>query len=220
MMLTSARFVGPLVFVAPHAHGAHSARLSGLKLQSGWSSSGERRAVVTALAAAAAAGSQRRLFAAWAWPFGKGLTPTDAPEPGNIFDRILRGEAPADVVESNDPELFSFRDIRPASTVHLLVIPRRFVRDASMLRGETDAALVRQMERKARTLVQAEVGAANFIESELALGFHWPPWYSVPWLHLHAIYPVSAMTRRYKYTPFSFKSPEWVLRRVSRYSDK
>ena len=39
--------------------------------------------------------------------------------------------------------------------------------------------------------------------------------YSVPWLHLHAIYPRSQMRRRWKYTPLSFKSPEWVLRRLS-----
>ena len=62
--------------------------------------------------------------------------------------------------------------------------------------------------------MRAEVGDA-FDESELALGFHWPPWYSVPWLHLHAIYPRHDMSRRYKYTPFSFKSPEWVLGRLA-----
>ena len=37
----------------------------------------------------------------------------------------------------------------------------------------------------------------------------------MPWLHLHAIYPRSQMRRRWKYTPLSFKSPEWVLRRLS-----
>ncbi len=69
------------------------------------------------------------------------------------------------------------------------------------------------MERKARDLVRAAVGPA-FKESELALGFHWPPWYSVPWLHLHAIYPKSAMVRRWKYTAVSFKSPKYVLARL------
>ena len=37
-----------------------------------------------------------------------------------------------------------------ASDLHLLVIPRSFVRDASLLRGEQGAALVRRMEAKAR----------------------------------------------------------------------
>jgi diadenosine tetraphosphate (Ap4A) HIT family hydrolase len=138
----------------------------------------------------------------------------DAPDPENIFARILRGEAPADVVENNqDSDLFVFKDRRPASKVHLLVIPRRFIRDASMLEV-SDADLVRRMEVKARELVQQEVGADNFDERELTMGFHWPPWYSVPWLHLHAIYPRSEMSRRYKYTAFSFKPPEYVLRRL------
>ena len=86
-----------------------------------------------------------------------------------------------------------------------------------MLRG-SDATLVRSMEAKAIALVRAEIGDEAFDEAELALGFHWPPWYSVPWLHLHAIYPKSRITRWYKYTPFSFKSPAWVLRRLSRYT--
>ena len=93
------------------------------------------------------------------------------------------------------------------------MIPKRFVRDAAQLEAG-DAELVRRMEAKATELVRASVGEA-FDPAELALGFHWPPWYSVPWLHLHAIYPRSQMRRRWKYTPLSFKSPEWVLRRLS-----
>ena len=144
--------------------------------------------------------------------FSFGVEPEDEPTQENVFRRILEGSLPCDVVDDKDPELFTFRDIRPASTIHLLVIPRekRFVRDASKLAGADDAELVRRMEAKAVELVRAEVGDA-FDASELALGFHWPPWYSVPWLHLHAIYPKSVMSRRYKYTPFSFYSPERVI---------
>ena len=127
------------------------------------------------------------------------LVSAEAPAPDNIFKRILEGSAPADKVD-DDGDLFTFRDIRPASTVHLLVIPKRFVRDASQLAGATDAELVRRMRRKAIERVRIEVGPDAFDESELALGFHWPPWYSVPWLHLHAIYPRREMRRRYKYT--------------------
>ncbi len=135
------------------------------------------------------------------------------PAPHNVFAKILSGELPADVVDQNDM-LFSFRDIRPAAPIHLLVIPKHYVRDASMLLP-TDAPLVRAMEHEARRLVRVDVGDA-YDDKELLLGFHWPPWYSVPWLHLHAIYPRSKMTRRYKYTPFSFYTPERVLRRLER----
>lgn len=158
--------------------------------------------------------------ASGSWPshFFPSAALADATDPAtawktsdNIFARILRGEAPATVLEDGD-ELFSFVDRNPASTLHYLVIPRRFVRDASSLLP-SDAPLVRCMEVKARELVRKQVGAA-FDERELMLGFHWPPWYSVPWLHLHAIYPRSACTRRWKYSPFSFYSPGRVLRRL------
>jgi len=97
------------------------------------------------------------------------------------------------------------------------------------------SAVSRPYLGQARSLVLAEVGSsfdpaeseqqptprrhrlftASRCEQELTLGFHWPPWYSVPWLHLHAIYPRSRLRRRYKYTPFSFKSPEWVVERCT-----
>ena len=41
----------------------------------------------------------------------------------NIFARILRKEAPADVVFENDHAL-AFRDIYPRAKVHVLVIPK------------------------------------------------------------------------------------------------
>jgi len=176
-----------------------------------------RRAFAKKAAAGVAVGWQSRLF----FPFGASAEETDGltvastawKTSDNIFARIMRGEAPALVLEDGE-ELFSFEDIHPASTLHYLVIPRRFVRDASTL-APSDAALVREMEAKARTLVRRQVGDA-FDERELLLGFHWPPWYSVPWLHMHAIYPRSDLTRRYKYTPFSFYSPERVLQRLER----
>jgi diadenosine tetraphosphate (Ap4A) HIT family hydrolase len=146
-------------------------------------------------------------------PWEARLAPADAPLPDNKFLKILEGKAPAEVVDS-DGDLFTFRDIRPASRLHFLVVPNqkyKFVRDASQLVGPADADLVRRMEVKAKALVAAEVGADAFDPDELALGFHGPPWYSVPWLHLHAIYPKSEMKRRYKYTPFSFYSPERVI---------
>ena len=56
------------------------------------------------------------------------------PDPNNIFARILRGEAPADKVD-DDGDLFTFCDKRPASTIHYLVIPKFYIRDASVVRA-------------------------------------------------------------------------------------
>jgi len=41
-----------------------------------------------------------------------------------VFDRILRGEAPADVVYQ-DEHVLAFRDRRPQAPVHVLVIPKK-----------------------------------------------------------------------------------------------
>jgi hypothetical protein len=120
---------------------------------------------------------------------------SEAPEPDNIFQKILRGEAPADVLDDADGDLFSFRDKNPASTLHFLVIPRgdtqdrtllaracaftipvpsdtirldpagRFIRDASLLTPD-DVQLVQRMTEKARELIKREVGDA-FDEDEV-----------------------------------------------------
>lgn len=108
-----------------------------------------------------------------AWPSSWWSASADEADPSNIFARILRGDAPAAVLD-DDGELFSFKDRNPASTLHYLVIPRRFIRDASRLTAE-DLELVGQMEAKARLLIQRDVGH-TFDPTELALGFHWPPW--------------------------------------------
>ena len=43
-----------------------------------------------------------------------------------IFDKILAGEAPADIVY-DDEHVLAFRDINPQAPVHIVVIPRRKV---------------------------------------------------------------------------------------------
>lgn len=58
-------------------------------------------------------------------------------DPQNIFARILRGEAPVDIVFENEYAL-AFHDIAPRNKVHVLIIPKgpysnfmRFNADAS-----------------------------------------------------------------------------------------
>lgn len=45
-----------------------------------------------------------------------------------IFCKIIAGEAPADMIYADD-ELVAFMDIYPASRGHLLIVPRRHVRN-------------------------------------------------------------------------------------------
>ncbi len=57
-----------------------------------------------------------------------------------IFDKILAGEAPADIVH-DDEHLLAFRDINPQAPVHVVVIPRQKVRSFAEL-GKLDPAAV------------------------------------------------------------------------------
>lgn len=41
-----------------------------------------------------------------------------------IFDKILAGELPADVVHE-DEDILAFRDINPVAPIHVLVIPKQ-----------------------------------------------------------------------------------------------
>lgn len=41
-----------------------------------------------------------------------------------IFDKIIAGELPADVVYEDD-DVFAFRDIHPQAPIHVLFIPKR-----------------------------------------------------------------------------------------------
>ena len=45
-----------------------------------------------------------------------------------IFDKILAGEAPADIVYE-DKNVLAFRDINPQAPVHVIVIPRKKVQN-------------------------------------------------------------------------------------------
>jgi diadenosine tetraphosphate (Ap4A) HIT family hydrolase len=73
-------------------------------------------------------------FPAWAEEF---VDATAEYDPHNVFARILRGEAPAEIVFENEYAL-AFHDIAPRSKVHVLIIPKgpyanfmRFNADAS-----------------------------------------------------------------------------------------
>jgi histidine triad (HIT) family protein len=49
-----------------------------------------------------------------------------------LFERIIAGEIPADVVYSDDTT-FAFRDVRPQARVHVLVVPKKRYRNVAEL---------------------------------------------------------------------------------------
>ena len=56
-----------------------------------------------------------------------------------LFCRIVAGEIPATVVHETDTTL-AFRDIDPKAPVHVLIIPKRHLRDVVALAGEPAVA--------------------------------------------------------------------------------
>jgi histidine triad (HIT) family protein len=113
-----------------------------------------------------------------------------------VFGGILRGELPAQVLYEDD-DVLCFRDISPASELHLLVIPKRFIENVHGLRAHRDdIALVEHMVEVSKKVVstehpQLDVEAA-LQSNRLSLGFHRWPMISVRHLHLHCIYPMPA----------------------------
>lgn len=57
-----------------------------------------------------------------------------------IFQKILDGEIPADIVHSDD-QCIAFRDVRPQAPVHILVIPRKPITGLAAVEAE-DAPLL------------------------------------------------------------------------------
>ncbi len=53
-----------------------------------------------------------------------------------IFDKIIKGDIPADIVFEND-NVLAFRDINPQAPVHVLVIPKKKVESFNQLKDST-----------------------------------------------------------------------------------
>ena len=71
-----------------------------------------------------------------------------------LFERIIAGELPADVVYRDD-EIIAFRDIHPRARVHLLIVPHKPIPPANDIADE-DAPLVGRMMVVARKLARSE----------------------------------------------------------------
>ena len=71
-----------------------------------------------------------------------------------IFSRIIAGEVPADIVYRDD-RVTAFRDINPAATTHILIVPTREIPTVNDLADE-DGALAGHMLLVARALATSE----------------------------------------------------------------
>ncbi|MGD0320339.1 MAG: histidine triad nucleotide-binding protein [Acidimicrobiales bacterium] len=104
-------------------------------------------------------------------------------EPGCIFCRIVTGEAPADVVHSTD-QVLAFRDINPQAPVHVQVVPRRHVSNASTL-GPEDGELLAELVIAAREVAGREGIAGRGYRLLFNVGEDARS--TIPHLHLHVL---------------------------------
>lgn len=75
-------------------------------------------------------------------------------EPGCIFCRIVTGELPAELVHSSE-RVVAFRDINPQAPVHVQLVPRRHVVDASTI-GPGDGDLLAELFQAAQAVARQE----------------------------------------------------------------
>ncbi|PIE03186.1 MAG: histidine triad nucleotide-binding protein [Acidobacteria bacterium] len=71
-----------------------------------------------------------------------------------IFQKILDGQIPADIVFRDD-EVCAFRDIAPQAPVHILVIPVKPLASISKM-GEEDVELIGKLFKKATEIAESE----------------------------------------------------------------
>ncbi|MEU0534289.1 histidine triad nucleotide-binding protein [Amycolatopsis tolypomycina] len=79
------------------------------------------------------------------------MSETDA---DTLFERIIAGEIPADIVHQ-DETTFAFRDISPQARVHVLVVPRKRYRNVAEL-AAADPQLLGDVVATARKVAELE----------------------------------------------------------------
>ena len=100
-----------------------------------------------------------------------------------IFDRILRGDIPADIVYE-DEHCVAFRDIQPQAPVHVLVIPRRKLAGLQGTSPE-DAAVLGPLLVAARQVAVLEGIEATGFRCVINAGADGGQ--EVPYLHVHVL---------------------------------
>jgi len=99
-----------------------------------------------------------------------------------IFCAIIEGKAPAEIVYEDEATV-AFMDINPANPGHVLVVPRRHVRDVFDIDEETAAAVMRAAVRVTRAIKAAlQPDGVNLMQASGPAAFQ-----SVFHFHLHVV---------------------------------
>jgi len=102
-----------------------------------------------------------------------------------LFCKIVAGEVPSKIVHSTETTV-AFNDIAPAAPLHVLVVPRRHIDDASQITAD-DGAVLADMLMAARAVAEAAGVAGPDRGYRLIFNIGPDAMNSVPHLHLHVL---------------------------------
>ncbi len=100
-----------------------------------------------------------------------------------IFSKIVRGDIPADIVHQDDL-VTAFRDVRPLTPTHVLVVPNRVIPTLAHASADDEAVLGR-MVRVAADIAEREGIAQDGYRVMINCGDHGGQ--EVYHLHLHLL---------------------------------
>ncbi|KAM9778661.1 uncharacterized protein ACBT44_000374 isoform 4-T4 [Syngnathus typhle] len=130
--------------------------------------------------------------------------------PASMIKEVLMFKfRPGSLAFIEDEELLCFRDVKPGAGHHYLVITRRHICNCKALRAQHIPTVERMAEMGKCALEKNKVRDLK----DIRLGFHVPPFSSVPHLHLHALAPASKMNEssQRRYGPQS----HWFISRLA-----
>jgi histidine triad (HIT) family protein len=102
-----------------------------------------------------------------------------------LFCGIVAGDVPADIVRSDELTV-AFRDLNPQAPLHVLVVPRRHISNASSLTA-ADAPDLAAMVTAAKAVADDEGFGGDDRGYRLVLNVGPDALNSVPHLHLHVL---------------------------------
>jgi histidine triad (HIT) family protein len=102
-----------------------------------------------------------------------------------IFCKIVAGELPSETVHQT-PTTVAFKDIHPAAPLHVLVVSRRHIEDASVVTAE-EGPLLADMLMTARAVAEQAGVATPDRGYRLVFNIGPDSMNSVPHLHLHVL---------------------------------
>jgi len=103
--------------------------------------------------------------------------------PGNLFEKIISREIPADIIFENN-DVLAFRDINPQAPTHILIIPKKCIESINFLEKE-DKDLIGDLFLAAKEIAAEEGIAKDGFRLVINCNDHGGQ--SVYHLHLHLL---------------------------------